>query len=63
MKQWNDHKQHMDEHITWPATKKEIVAACQGIDVEQEVMSEIKTKLTEDDKKYTKSEVMNLLVM
>lgn len=62
MKQWNDHKTHLDEHITWPATKQEIVEACQGSDVEPEVMEDLKTKLSDGDKKYTQEEAKRMLV-
>lgn len=63
MQQWDKHQQHVDEHITWPATKQEIVDACQGSDVEAEVLAEIKTKLPEGDKKYSKQEFKNIVVM
>ncbi|KKS95868.1 MAG: hypothetical protein UV73_C0013G0013 [Candidatus Gottesmanbacteria bacterium GW2011_GWA2_43_14] len=63
VQQWNDHKQHMDEHITWPANKEEIVAACKGMDVEKEVLEEVKTKLSDGNRKYTKEEIKSMLVM
>ena len=63
MNQWNMHKQHMDEHIMWPATKEEILAACEGTDVEKEVLEEMKTKLSDGNRKYSQEEVKKMLVM
>jgi hypothetical protein len=60
--QWEAHRKHMDEHIKWPATKQEIVEACQGSDVEPSVLDEIKTKLKDDGKQYTQQEVKSMLV-
>jgi hypothetical protein len=40
--QWQDHEDHMMEHISWPASKKQIVDACKGEDVEPDVLKEIK---------------------
>lgn len=34
MQQWMDHKDHMDMHIAWPATRGQIVEACKGEDVD-----------------------------
>lgn len=42
MKQWEDHEKHMMDHVKWPATKKEIVDACSGEDVEPDVLDEVK---------------------
>jgi hypothetical protein len=42
MKQWGEHDDHMINHISWPASKKDIVEACNGEDVEPDVMKEIK---------------------
>ena len=61
--QWDKHQQHIDEHITWPATKQEIVDACQGMDVEPEVLASIKSTLPDGDKKYTKEEFKSLTVI
>lgn len=61
--QWNEHRQHIDEHISWPANKKEILDACEGMDVKPEVLDELKMKLTNSGKKYTKAELKKLLVM
>lgn len=61
--QWDEHKKHIDEHIMWPATKEEIMAACEGLDVEKDILDEIETKLTDGDKKYSKEEVKSMLVM
>ena len=63
IQQWDEHKKHIDEHITWPASKQEIVEACQGMDAEKEVLDELKTKLTDSGKKYSKEELKDLLVM
>lgn len=60
---WDNHKQHLDDHITWPATKTEIMAACNGTDVEPEVLEEIKTTLPDDDTKYTQQEFKQMLVV
>lgn len=62
MQQWNKHQKHMDEHIKWPATKKEILDACQGMDVEPEILEEMKMKLPDGDKKYTKEDFMNMMM-
>lgn len=62
IQQWDEHKQHMDEHIAWPATKQEILDACQGMDVKPEVLEEVKMKLTNSGKKYTEEEVKKILV-
>jgi hypothetical protein len=59
--QWDKHKEHLDEHISWPATKAQIVAACEGVDVEPSVLSEMKTKL-QDGKQYTQNDVKKMLV-
>jgi hypothetical protein len=60
--QWDQHMEHFDEHITWPATKQEILEACAGTDVEPQVLSEIKSKLMDGDRRYTEAEFQNLLV-
>lgn len=60
--QWDAHRGHMDDHITWPATKQEIVDACKGEDVEPEVLNELKSAIPDGPKKYTKAELHNLLV-
>ena len=39
--QWDKHSEHMGSHITWPATKQQIIEACAGEDVEKEVMDEL----------------------
>ena len=33
----------MANHITWPATKAQIVEACNGEDVEPEILAEVKS--------------------
>lgn len=64
LKQWNDHQEHMDEHIAWPANKKQILAACAGTDVDKAVLAEIERTLPDDDKQtYTKEQFKNMLVM
>ncbi|HEY4695098.1 MAG TPA: DUF2795 domain-containing protein [Candidatus Nanoarchaeia archaeon] len=45
--QWNEHSDHMEGHITWPATKEAIVAACNGEDVPAEVLDDVKNNLAE----------------
>ena len=40
--QWNQHIDHLRDHISWPANKAQIMAACMGEDVEKSVMSELK---------------------
>jgi hypothetical protein len=60
--QWNQHQQHMDEHISWPATKDAIIKACEGSDVEPNVLEEIKTKLSDGNRTYTEAEVKQILV-
>lgn len=62
MQQWDKHQQHMDEHITWPATKQEILEACQGTDVEAGILDEVRAKLSDSGKKYTEAEAKNILV-
>ncbi|KKT58399.1 MAG: hypothetical protein UX91_C0003G0057 [Candidatus Amesbacteria bacterium GW2011_GWB1_47_19] len=61
-KQWDTHRQHVDDHITWPATKQEIVDACQGMDVEPAVLKDLKTMIPDGPKKYTKSELHDQVV-
>ena len=61
MTQWNAHIGHLDQHITWPATGSEIIAACNGEDVEPSVLNEMKSKLV-PDQTYTQEQVKNLLV-
>ncbi len=40
--QWDKHIDHLRGHVDWPANKEEIVAACNGEDVEASVMTELK---------------------
>lgn len=41
--QWDAHDEHFKSHVTkWPATKEEIIAACNGMDVEPAVLEEVK---------------------
>jgi hypothetical protein len=42
IKQWQKHEEHMNDHISWPAGKQQVIDACNGEDVEPEVMAEIK---------------------
>lgn len=59
--QWDEHKEHMEEHIAWPAKKEDILAACAGGGhVTDEVMSEIKSKLSEG-KDYTMMEFKQMM--
>ncbi len=60
--QWDKHQQHVDDHIKWSASKQEIIDACQGMDVEPEVLEELKTKLSDGGKRYTKEELKSILV-
>lgn len=60
--QWDKHQEHLDNHIVWPATKEEIVAACAGEDVDAEVLDEIKTEMPGGDRKYSKEEFRELMV-
>ena len=45
--QWDKHTEHLNSHITWPATKEQIVAACNGEDVEPEVLEDVKANLAD----------------
>ncbi len=60
--QWNAHQQHMDEHITWPATKDSILKACAGSDVDRSVLEEIKTKLMDGNTSYSKQDFKNIML-
>ena len=62
LQQWNAHSDHMNEHISWPATKQQIYDACKGEDVEPTILEEIKTKLSDGNKKYTLEEAKRILV-
>ena len=44
--QWDKHIGHFNDHITWPASKEEIIKACSGEDVEPEILEELTNKLT-----------------
>lgn len=59
--QWDAHASHMKEHVAWPATKTQIVAACNGEDVEPAVLEDVKTNLPEGTYS-TMEEVHNILV-
>lgn len=61
MQQWNKYN-HFDEHITWPATKQEIIAACEGEHYDTQTLKEIKMALANGDKKYTKDEFKNMVM-
>ncbi len=63
LKQWNDHQEHMDEHIAWPATKEQILEACAGTDVDKKVLADIRQTLPDGDKTYSKEEFKQMLVM
>lgn len=43
--QWDSHAGHMNEHVTWPATRKQILEACNGEDVEKEVLLDVAINL------------------
>ena len=59
--QWDEVAEHMNEHITWPATKQQIIEACNGDDTPQEVQADIKANLA--DRTYnTADEVKMALV-
>ena len=45
--QWDKHTDHMNDHISWPASKKQILEACNGEDVEKEVILDIAINLPE----------------
>ena len=58
--QWDKHNEHMGTHITWPASKQQIIEACAGEDVEKEVMDELQTLA---DRTYgSEGELKGLLV-
>lgn len=58
--QWDKHAAHFNEHITWPATKQQIIEACQGQDVDEEVMNELKNL---PEKEYeNEAELKDLLI-
>jgi hypothetical protein len=61
--QWDKHQEHLDSHISWPATKEEIVAACGGQDVDAEVLEDIKMEMPDGDRKYSKQEMHDLMVV
>ncbi len=60
--QWEDNQEHLDDHIMWPATKEEILAACNGKDMDESLLEEMKEKLPDGNKKLTKEEVQAVLV-
>lgn len=62
LQQWNDHDDHMGQHINWPATKQQIYDACKGEDVDPSVLEEVNTKLSNGDRKYTLEEAKQILV-
>ncbi|MDP2692501.1 MAG: DUF2795 domain-containing protein [bacterium] len=39
--QWDQHIDHLQNHVDWPASKSQIIAACSGEDVEASVMDEL----------------------
>ena len=45
--QWDKHADHMSDHVSWPANKKQILEACNGEDVEKEVILDIAINLPE----------------
>jgi len=59
--QWNAHIDHMRGHITWPASKQQIVGACKGEDVEANVLIDLKANLPNGTYKNV-TEVMKILV-
>lgn len=61
LQQWDKHADHMMDHIKWPATKKEIIAACQGEDVEDDVMEDLKMNLAEGS--YNNSEEVKRILV
>lgn len=58
---WNKYK-HFEEHITWPATKQEIINACEGEHYDKDTLKEIKMALPDGDKKYTKEEFKKMMM-
>lgn len=40
--QWGQHIDHLRSHVSWPANKAQILEACNGVDVEENVMKELK---------------------
>jgi len=61
LQQWNDHSGHLKGHIMWPASKKDIIEACKGEDVEPEVLNDLRKNLPEG--KYdSPEEVKKILV-
>ncbi|MBI4089575.1 MAG: DUF2795 domain-containing protein [Candidatus Levybacteria bacterium] len=59
-KQWDQHVDHLRSHIIWPASKAEIVAACNGEDVSPEVLNELKRM--PDQTFQSESELNKMLV-
>jgi len=59
--QWDKHTDHLNNHITWPATKEQVVAACNGEDVEPAVLEDVKQNLP-DGTYENAEEVMKVLV-
>lgn len=58
--QWDKHEEHMNDHITWPASKAQIIEACEGEDVEAEVMKALEGI---PDREYkSPSDLMSILV-
>lgn len=60
LQKWQAHKEHMNNHISWPASKKQIIDACSGDDVEPEVLGELKTI---PDREYTSPEDLKSILL
>ncbi|MDP2637669.1 MAG: DUF2795 domain-containing protein [Candidatus Levybacteria bacterium] len=41
--QWDQHIDHLQNHVDWPANKTQVIAACSGEDVEASVMDELRS--------------------
>lgn len=59
--QWDKHAEHLRDHITWPASKQQILEACNGEDVEKEVLEDVETNLP-DGTYENEAEVKGILV-
>ncbi len=59
--QWDKHAGHMNEHITWPANKQQILEACNGEDVDKEVLEDVEMNLP-DGTYENEEEVKGILV-
>ena len=44
--QWQANKDHLEGHITWPATKEQIIAACNdSSDIPADVKTDVQSNL------------------